>query len=48
MAILNGTFSMKGVLSMGLGLLLVGGFLAVDWRAWLQRKQFKFNLKLWK
>lgn len=46
--ILHGTFSVKGILSMAAGLVLVGGFLVVDWRSLLQRKQLKFNFKIWK
>ena len=46
--IFHGTFSAKGIISMVLGLVIIGGFLVMDWRSLLQRKKFKFNFKIWK
>jgi membrane protein YqaA with SNARE-associated domain len=46
--LLHGTFSLKGILAAVVGLLIVGGFLFVNWRVFLQRGKFKFNFKIWK
>ena len=46
--ILHGTFSVKGIVSMVVGLVVVGGFLAVDWRSLLEREKLRLNFKVWK
>ncbi len=46
--ILHGTFSVKGMMTIVLGLVVLGGFLVIDWRSLLERKQFRFNFKVWK
>lgn len=40
--------SLKGILTMVFGLIVIGGLLFVDWRALLQKKKLKFNFKIWK
>ncbi len=40
--------SLKGLLIAGLGFLIVGCFLFVDWRTLLQQQKFQFNFKIWK
>src|SRR5687768_9599052 len=46
--VMQGTFSLKSILFIAFGLVAIGGVLFVDWRAWLERKQFKLNFKIWK
>jgi membrane protein YqaA with SNARE-associated domain len=40
--------SPKGIVTMVLGLVVIGGLLFIDWRTLLQRKKLKFNFKIWK
>ena len=47
-SILEGLFSLKGILVSVFGFLVIGGFLFIDWRVLLQKKKFKFNFKIWK
>jgi len=44
----HGTFSAKGILLIVVALGVTGGFLFLDWHAWLEKKQFKFNFRIWK
>ena len=44
----NGGFSPKAIVTLALGFVVIAGFLFLDWRALLQRKKFKFNVKIWK
>ena len=44
----QGTISWKSALFIAFGLVAIGGVFFVDWRAWLERKQFKLNFKIWK
>ena len=44
----NNTFSVKGMVVIVFGLVIMGGFLFVDWRTLLQKKKFKFDFKIWK
>jgi membrane protein YqaA with SNARE-associated domain len=46
--IVRGAFSAKGILTIVVTLVVTGGFLFVDWRALLEKKQFKFNFRIWK
>ena len=47
-ALVNGIYSPKAIMALALGLVVVAGFLFIDWRALLQRKKFTFNFKIWK
>ena len=44
----QGAFSAKGMLIIVATLVVTGGFLFVDWRALLEKRQFKYNFKIWK
>ena len=46
--VLHNLFSPNGIVTMVLGLVVIGGLLFVDWRTLLQRKKVKFNFKIWK
>ena len=46
--LVQGALSAKGILIIVATLVVTGGFLFVDWRALLEKKQFKFNFKIWK
>ena len=46
--IVHGTFSGKGIATIIITLLVTGGCLFVDWRALLEKKQFRFNFRIWK
>jgi membrane protein DedA with SNARE-associated domain len=46
--ILHGTFSLKGIVTVLLSLLVIAGLLFIDWRALLETKKFKLNFKIWK
>ena len=47
-AIGEGLFSLKGILTSVLGLLVIGGFLFIDWRLVLQKRKFRLDFKVWK
>jgi membrane protein DedA with SNARE-associated domain len=40
--------SPKGIVTMVLGLVVLGGLLFIDWRTLLLKKKLKFNFKIWK
>jgi hypothetical protein len=44
----HGAFSWKGISTIVLGVVLIGGLLFLDGRALLQRKKFTFNFRIWK
>jgi membrane protein DedA with SNARE-associated domain len=46
--LVHGTFSVKGIMTAVVGLLVIGAFLFVDWRVLLEKKRLKFNFKIWK
>lgn len=46
--IMHGAFSVKGISTILVTLVVTGGFLFVDWRALLEKRRFKFNFKIWK
>ena len=46
--LVHGAFSWKGIATIGLSFVLIGGLLFLDGRALLQKKKFTFNFKIWK
>jgi membrane protein YqaA with SNARE-associated domain len=46
--LVNGSYSPKAIVMLALGLVVVAGFLFLNWRELLQRKKFKFNFRIWK
>lgn len=46
--VIHGTFCLKGISVIVLGIAVVALFLFIDWRALLQRKQLAFNFRIWK
>ena len=46
--VIHGLISWKSIVGLTLGVLLIFVFLFFDWRALLQRKQFKLKFKIWK
>ena len=46
--IVHGTFSAKGIVTLVVALVVTGGFLFMDWRALLEKKQLQFNFRIWK
>lgn len=44
----KGTVSLKSILTLLAGLLVLAAILFIDWRHLLQRKKFKLNFKIWK
>jgi hypothetical protein len=44
----EGMFSVKGITFIVLGVVVVGGFLFVDWRELLEHRKFKINFRIWK
>ncbi len=46
--LMHGSFSPKGIVTLVLACVVIGGFLFLDWRALLQRKKFTFNFRIWK
>jgi hypothetical protein len=43
-----GSFSLKGIALMVLGVMIIFGFLFVDWFALLERKKLQFRFRIWK
>ena len=41
-------FSVKNIIIMVLGVVIVAGFLFLDWRTLLEEKRLRFNFKIWK
>ena len=46
--IVQGTFSAKGIITLVVALVITAACLFVDWRALLEKKQLKFNFRIWK
>jgi membrane protein YqaA with SNARE-associated domain len=46
--LLDEALSWKSVVSLVVGLLLLGALLFIDWRSLIQRKTFQLNFKIWK
>lgn len=44
----NSLFSVKGIMMSLVGLVVIGGFVFVDWRMLLEKKKLRFNFKVWK
>jgi len=44
----HGLFSMKGILTTAFGLLVLCGFMFIDWRSLLQKRKLKLNFEIWK
>ncbi len=44
----EGVFSVKGIVFILLGLVIVGAFLFIDWRTLLQKKKLTFHFRIWK
>lgn len=46
--LLEGTFSVKGIITAAVSLLVICGFLFVDWRMLLEKKRVRLNVHIWK
>ena len=46
--LLLGSFSVKGVVTAVVTLLIIGGFLFLDWRTLLEHKKVRLNFHIWK
>jgi membrane protein YqaA with SNARE-associated domain len=46
--ILQGAFSWQSFTSLAIGLLMISALLFIDWRSLIQKKEFKFNFRIWK
>lgn len=46
--LVHGTFSPKGIITAAVSVLVICGFLFLDWRELLQRKKVRFNVHIWK
>jgi membrane protein YqaA with SNARE-associated domain len=46
--LVRGSCSPKAIVMLVLGIVVIGGFLFLDWRALLQRKKLAFNFRIWK
>jgi membrane protein YqaA with SNARE-associated domain len=46
--LVNGIYSPKAIATLALGLVVVAGFLFLNWRELLQQKKFTFNFRIWK
>ena len=46
--IVQGTFSAKGIITLVITLVVTAACLFVDWRTLLEKKQLKFNFRIWK
>ena len=44
----HGTFSAKGIIAAALSVVIICGFLFLDWRTLLQKKKVQFNVHIWK
>jgi len=44
----DGTFSSKGIGTAVASVLVIGGFLFLDWRQLLEKKRLRFNVHIWK
>ncbi len=47
-SLLMGTYSVKGLVTAVVTLLIIGGFLFLDWRTLLQEKKLRLNFRIWK
>ena len=46
--LLQGIINWQSILSLLIGVFLVGTLLFIDWRALIQKKEFKLNFRIWK
>lgn len=46
--LMYGTFSWKGIATAVAGLIVIAGFLFLDWRMLLERKKVRLNFRIWK
>ena len=46
--LVHGSFSAEGIITAVVCLLLIVGFLFIDWRVLLQKKKLQFNVHIWK
>jgi membrane protein YqaA with SNARE-associated domain len=46
--ILHNLLSPKSLIALGLGVIVLGGLLFIDWRALLTKKKLKFKFRIWK
>lgn len=46
--LLTGTFSIKGIVMAVMTVLVIAGFLFLDWRTLLEKKRVRLNLHIWK
>lgn len=46
--LVHGTFSVKGIITAGVSILIILGFLFLDWRALLEHKRVRFSPHIWK
>jgi membrane protein YqaA with SNARE-associated domain len=46
--LLHGTMSVKGIATAVISVLIIIGFLFLDWRALLEKKKVRFNAHIWK
>jgi membrane protein YqaA with SNARE-associated domain len=44
----HGTFSPKGIITAVVSILVICGFLFLDWRHLIERKRVRFNVHIWK
>ena len=46
--LVHGIFSIKAILASAIGVLALALFLFIDWRRWLQKKEFALRFNIWK
>ena len=46
--LLHGTFSIKGIVTAAVGVIVIAGLLFIDWRVLLEKKKFRFSFRIWK
>ena len=46
--LISGTFSLKGIVTIVFGLVILAAFLFLDWRVLLEKKKLRLNFSIWK
>ena len=46
--VFQGTYSLKGVAMMVLGLVIIAGLLFLDWRVLIEKRKIQFKFAIWK
>ena len=46
--LVHGSYSPKAIVTLGVGGVVIGGLLFLDWRTLLQKKKVTFNFRIWK